>query len=525
MNGTDDAKRLAEMLGDALKKLKSSDNPKTWTAYANLALERFPPVQEAIRSLSSKLAEAKEYLRVEHIAALTLKAALDERDKERDAALAESENWRGHAEGFRSQLGEARAEAEALRADEISWLKSLRDGFVKAVDRRMPAPDYKDVNGDTAIGEAAEKVKDVMRAITVRIKELARLSPPAPAPKHEFAEGGFCNAHMTYGCELESELASAKQTQTALRESRQLWIDLRNAARTERDAALADANERILKANKVTGEAIMRSQASETEARAEAEALKAQDEVHWKTRRSLIKERDAALAEVERWKDDYDEEARACEENARETQEARAEAEVLRAQLDKHHPDDLKAFLADGFKPAPAPAPKVDEERLMENLKDFKTFDNRMHGKPPAPAPKCAKHDTHHFGSDDGGKTVERYGAIPGTNGREPCQDGSAFAKPAPETAKCEGYNPGREEVYEGDHCAKCPDNSERGATVKAVVETAVTPRAKGDEKPGEPSRPPAAENAPCPDHRPELQWVCETCGERTAPTPPGEVR
>src|SRR3990167_2470378 len=183
MNGTDDAKRLAEMLGNALKKLKSSDNPKTWTAYANLALERFPPVQEAIRSLSSKLAEAKEYLRVEHIAALTLKAALDERDKERDAALAESENWRGHAEGFRSQLGEARAEAEALRADEISWLKSLRDGFVKAVDRRMPAPDYKDVNGDTAIGEAAEKVKDVMRAITVRIKELARLSPPAPAPK------------------------------------------------------------------------------------------------------------------------------------------------------------------------------------------------------------------------------------------------------------------------------------------------------------------------------------------------------
>ena len=41
------------------------------------------------------------------------------------------------------------------------------------------------------------------------------------------------------------------------------------------------------------------------------------------------------------------------------------------------------------------------------------------------------------------------------------------------------------------------------------------------------PTQPPAAENAPCPDHRPELQWVCETCGERTAPVAhrPGEVR
>src|SRR3990167_6712618 len=38
---------------------------------------------------------------------------------------------------------------------------------------------------------------------------------------------------------------------------------------------------------------------------------------------------------------------------------------------------------------APAPAPKVDEERLMENLKDFKTFDNRMHGKPAPETGKC----------------------------------------------------------------------------------------------------------------------------------------
>jgi len=49
----------------------------------------------------------------------------------------------------------------------------------------------------------------------------------------------------------------------------------------------------------------------------------------------MQQERDAALAEVERWKDDYDEEARACEENARETQEARASAEALRTGVNK----------------------------------------------------------------------------------------------------------------------------------------------------------------------------------------------
>ena len=190
--------------------------------------------------------------------------------------------------------GGPRAGAEALRADEISWLKSLRDGFVKAVDRRIPAPDYKDVNGDTAIGEAAEKVKDVMRAITVRIKELARLSPPAPAPK-------------------------------------------------------------------------------------------------------------------------------------------------------------------------------VDEERLMENLKDFKTFDNRMHGKPAPETAKCPNlpgHETH----------------------SPPC-----------------GF----------DYSILDPKHS---ATAKAVVGKESKMGLEATAPLEAPTQPPAAENAPCPDHSPELQWVCETCGERTAP-------
>ena len=149
--------------------------------------------------------------------------------------------------------------------------------------------------------------------------------------------------------------------------------------------------------------------------------------------KEALDSRDAALAEVERWKADYDRESKACEENAREMQEARAEAEALRAALRaiagqhgtpdcsgcwwfQHEADIVLARLSppapDPFdrlklgdaggtvfaKPAPAPAPKVDEERLMENLKDFKTFDNRMHGKPAPETAKCPNlpgHETH----------------------------------------------------------------------------------------------------------------------------------
>src|SRR3990172_2831075 len=142
-----------------------------------------------IRALTSELAEAKRIAANCEVGNKSMYEGALILAQERDSALereAASEAFCKLAYAARDQ---ARAEAEALRADEISWLKSLRDGFVKAVDRRMPAPDYKDMNGDTAIGEAAEKVKDVMRAITVRIKELARLSPPAPAPcKHSWVE-------------------------------------------------------------------------------------------------------------------------------------------------------------------------------------------------------------------------------------------------------------------------------------------------------------------------------------------------
>jgi len=192
--------------------------------------------------------------------------------------------------------------------------------------------------------------------------------------------------------------------------------------------------------------------------------------------KEALDSRDAALAEVERWKADYDRESKACEENAREMQEARAEAEALRAALRaiagqhgtpdcsgcwwfQHEADIVLARLSppapDPFdrlklgdaggtvfaKPAPAPAPKVDEERLMENLKDFKTFDNRMHGKPPAPETAPApKSDEVEIDYSD----VERLANpkirqdVDWTSGREARRSYESFyGKPAPETGKC----------------------------------------------------------------------------------------
>jgi len=64
---------------------------------------------------------------------------------------------------------------------------------------------------------------------------------------------------------------------------------------------------------------------------------------------------------------------------------------------------------------APAPAPKVNEERLMENLKDFKTFDNRMHGKPPAPVCSCPYRSTRSGRCTNCGMPVRK----PAPGGRE----------------------------------------------------------------------------------------------------------
>ena len=105
----------------------------------------------------------------------------------------------------------------------------------------------------------------------------------------------------------------------------------------------------------------------------------------------------------------------------------------------------------------------------MENLKDFKTFDNRMHGKPAPETAKCPNlpgHETH----------------------SPPC-----------------GF----------DYSILDPKHS---ATAKAVVGKESKMGLEATAPLEAPTQPPAAENAPCPDHRPELQWVCETCGERTAP-------
>src|SRR3990167_8713037 len=118
-------------------------------------------------------------------------------------------------------------------------------------------------------------------------------------------------------CELESELAEAKRLSEQYLAASADNLVCFHRAENERDAALARIKELEYWRNG-------------------SWAMKALDKAR--------DERDAALAEVERWKDDYAEEARACEENARETQEARAEAAALRAQLDKHHPDYIRAM-------------------------------------------------------------------------------------------------------------------------------------------------------------------------------------
>jgi|SRR5690242_6880423 len=69
---------------------------------------------------------------------------------------------------------------------------------------------------------------------------------------------------------------------------------------------------------------------------AEVDRLKAQDELHWKTRRALIKERDAARATAE-WERKLARDARI------EREEARAEAEALRAAL-KDAKDDSAIY-------------------------------------------------------------------------------------------------------------------------------------------------------------------------------------
>ena len=168
---------------------------------------------------------------------------------------------------------------------------------------------------------------------------------------------------------------------------------------------------------------------------------------------AALTERDAALAsarELQRFNDAH----------RLERDEARAEAETLRAEYElaqrtyhsgRAHDKTIgfrqcKAGFCDRMnsvldRPAPASAPKVDEERLMENLKDFKTFDNRMHGKPPAPETAPApKSDEVEIDYSD----VERLANpkirqdVDWTSGREARRSYESFyGKPAPETGKC----------------------------------------------------------------------------------------
>src|SRR3990167_5792951 len=218
-SGEKDAERLAtiDLLGDALKKLKKSDNPKTWTAYANLALERFPAVEERIRALESELAETKwdaeESWNCEHGA----RNAKDDALKERDAALArvkELEYWRNgswamkaldkarderdaalaSAASNQKAYMEYRAEVEALKAqDEVHW--KTRRSLIKERDAARAEAEALRAGIALAIREIKGRYDtedDAPMWISAVVNDLARLSPPAPAPKpHPWSAAGL----------------------------------------------------------------------------------------------------------------------------------------------------------------------------------------------------------------------------------------------------------------------------------------------------------------------------------------------
>ena len=168
------------------------------------------------RALQSELAEAKMAYSNVLGRNLPLAAEKVQAQEERDAALAEVERWKDDydeearaCEENARETQEARDEAEALRA-----------AVNKALDLLADNPDGPQL--DLAYDVLNQALGAIRRAnrdarphqwaeggfcnthMTYGCGK-ARLSPPAPAPKHEFAEGGFCNAHMTYGCECPAE--------------------------------------------------------------------------------------------------------------------------------------------------------------------------------------------------------------------------------------------------------------------------------------------------------------------------------
>jgi len=408
---------------------------------------------DCIRALQSELAAAKAK-HDEELAARRRRSdlALGIVQKERDAALArgeELEYWRNGSWAMKA-LDKARSEAEALRAGIVLAIREIKGRY----DTEDDAPMW----------------------VSAVVNDLARLSPPAPAPKpHPWSAAGLALRDKP-----APETAKCPECGRGAHHKCSIQPDMDFPCCCKHSATVKVAESGAVGENSGSG---VSKPYGVGETGVAARSIRAPSVPA-----------------------------------APPAKPAAASAPCEHSWVEEENEADQRQMACENCGAVkPAPAPECDHAASFGVFVGGKLLCRVCDMPAPAPAPKCAKHDTHHFGSDDGGKTVERYGAIPGTNGREPCQDGSAFAKPAPETAKCPNL-PGHE-----THSPPCGfDYSildpKHSATAKAVVGKESKMGLEATAPLEAPTQPPAAENAPCPDHRPELQWVCETCGERTAP-------
>ena len=198
----------------------------------------------------------------------------------------------------------------------------------------------------------------------------------------------------------------------------------------------------------------------------ELAALKAQDEVHWKTRRSLIKERDAALAERDQqiaWAREAQprmlEMAERGKAQFEALEQARAEANALRAVWTAWH---THAEDCDD----------CEQDECNEGLRLYGEAKARL-APAPAPQPCGCPGEWARFGQ----REAQHEWNCP------------ELSKPAPETEKCPNL-PGHETDSPPCGFDYSILDPKHGATAKAVGE----PKSAKGQAPSTP----AAENAPC---------------------------
>jgi hypothetical protein len=212
----------------------------------------FKECRERIRSLTAELAEAKREIenvwRPRDQELYLVRVERDEARKERDAALAEMKSAASDAlntfeinEVLKKELTEARAEAKAQ--DEIHW--KTRRALIKERDAaRANCEQQRKLAMDNWQGmcEARAEAK-ALRAAVNKAMDLLEDNPDGPqldlaydvlnqalgatrradrdGRPHQWAEGGFCNTHMTYGCG-KARLAPAPAPKT---DNDQLWFE------------------------------------------------------------------------------------------------------------------------------------------------------------------------------------------------------------------------------------------------------------------------------------------------------------